>query len=63
LHHVYIGNVFTEKGENTWCANCNNLLIERWGYTVKQNHIIQDRCPKCQAPIYGAGMSGEGFGH
>ena len=45
LQYVYMGNVFTEKGETTWCAHCNALLIERWGYTVKLNHIVEGRCP------------------
>ena len=29
LQYVYIGNVFTEKGENTWCAHCNALQMCR----------------------------------
>lgn len=45
LKYVYIGNVFAEKGENTWCAHCNAPLIECWGYTVKLNHIVEVRCP------------------
>ncbi len=61
LQYVYIGNVFTEKGENTWCANCSALLIERWGYTVRLNHIVEGRCPICEAPVYGVGMSDDAW--
>ena len=58
LHYVYIGNIQTENGEHTRCANCDAMLIERWGYIIKQNRIVEGKCPECQASVYGAGMSG-----
>lgn len=58
LHHVYIGNVQTDDGENTTCAGCNALLIERRGYTIRRNHLVGGKCPNCEAAVYGAGMSG-----
>ncbi|MBC8444154.1 AmmeMemoRadiSam system radical SAM enzyme [Candidatus Woesearchaeota archaeon] len=52
LNHVYIGNVQTIKGENTYCQNCNKLLIERKGYSIIQNNIREGKC-NCNKIIKG----------
>lgn len=56
LHYVYMGNVPGQKGESTFCHHCGSMLIERVGFSVRQNHIKQARCPECQTPVYGMGM-------
>ena len=56
LRYVYTGNVPGEVGENTFCYNCGNLLIERWGFLVKKNHIKNGRCTVCDAQIHGVGL-------
>ncbi|MBI5896657.1 MAG: AmmeMemoRadiSam system radical SAM enzyme [Desulfobacterales bacterium] len=56
LRYVYMGNVPGEEGENTACHKCGTLLIERWGFTIRQNAVVDDRCPKCAEPVYGIGM-------
>jgi pyruvate formate lyase activating enzyme len=56
LRYVYTGNVPGEVGENTFCYNCGSLLIERWGFLVKKNHIKNDRCTVCDAQIDGVGL-------
>ena len=53
LVYVYIGNVRSEKGQNTYCPKCKKLLIERSGYTILQNRLADGRCPGCQKEIYG----------
>lgn len=53
LHYVYIGNLHTVKGENTYCYKCNKLLIERLGYIIKANTIENGTCPKCSTSIAG----------
>ena len=53
LHYVYIGNVSSEKGQNTYCPKCERLLIERSGYTIIQNQLIDGYCPYCQTKLYG----------
>lgn len=53
MHYVYIGNILSEKGQNTYCPACNNLLIERSGYTILQNALKEGGCPKCGKKIYG----------
>ena len=53
LEYVYIGNRRTEKGENTYCPECRELLIERVGYTVLRNRLKDGHCPDCGKEIYG----------
>jgi len=53
LDHVYIGNVRSTKGENTYCPGCKSVLIERKGYTILQNKLKDGRCPECNTEIYG----------
>lgn len=56
LKYVYTGNVPGEGGENTHCHNCGKLLIKRWGFTVVENHVSNNRCPSCDTEVYGIGM-------
>ena len=56
LRYVYAGNLPGRvKGlENTRCASCGELLVERLGYHVLQNRIGDDgRCAACSSPIPG----------
>ncbi|WP_271813164.1 AmmeMemoRadiSam system radical SAM enzyme [Clostridium beijerinckii] len=49
LKHVYVGNV-QGVDNNTYCDNCNELLIERNGYST--NVFIKDnKCQKCGEEI------------
>ncbi|MCL6579548.1 MAG: AmmeMemoRadiSam system radical SAM enzyme [Candidatus Bathyarchaeota archaeon] len=56
LEYVYIGNVFGHKYENTYCPNCNELLIKRFGFEIIKWNIDKNmRCPACghNIPIKG----------
>ena len=53
LKHVYIGNLLTAQGMNTYCENCNALLIARRGYIILRNRINEGRCPDCNHPVAG----------
>ncbi len=53
LYYVYIGNVRSKEGENTYCPDCKRLLIERIGYTILQNRLKDGHCPDCKREIYG----------
>ncbi len=54
MKYVYVGNVPRgHKGENTYCSNCNELLIKRWGYSIQENNIKNGKCPKCKTKIKG----------
>jgi pyruvate formate lyase activating enzyme len=55
LNFVYTGNLPGDTGEweNTYCPGCRNLLIERRGFRIYQNHIKNGHCPKCKRMIPG----------
>jgi len=53
LRYVYTGNIPGDPGENTYCYACNELLIERAGFTVRQNNLKDGCCHKCGARIDG----------
>ncbi|MBW6520054.1 MAG: AmmeMemoRadiSam system radical SAM enzyme [Desulfoarculaceae bacterium] len=53
LKFVYEGNVPGSGGENTSCPSCQAGLINRFGYTIKDNRIVDGRCPQCAEPIAG----------
>jgi pyruvate formate lyase activating enzyme len=52
LKYVYIGNVPGHEWENTYCPNCGELLIERFGFEVRSK-ITEDKCPKCGKKLEG----------
>ena len=51
LRYVYEGNVPGETGENTYCYNCGEALIRRFGYNIKEK--INSECPFCGTKIDG----------
>ncbi len=55
LRYLYLGNVPGHPAENTYCAGCRELLIERWGFDVVGYRILQGRCPNCGEAIPGVG--------
>ncbi len=52
LRFVYIGNIRTEA-EHTYCPSCKRRLIEREGYFVRENNIINGRCRFCRTSVPG----------
>ncbi len=55
LRFVYAGNLPGRVGpyENTYCPRCRALLIERWGFQVRQYRIRDGACPECREKIPG----------
>lgn len=48
LHYVYMGNVMTNFGQNTYCSQCHELVISRKRYhTQKVMLDSQGCCLKC----------------
>jgi len=56
LHYIYVGNLPGAKAESTYCYNCGEVLIERFGYKILQNNIQGGKCPKCDTEIAGFGL-------
>jgi pyruvate formate lyase activating enzyme len=55
LHYVYAGNRpgEVEDSENTFCPTCKTTLVERWGFRVLANKIVNGSCYKCGTKIAG----------
>jgi pyruvate formate lyase activating enzyme len=53
LKYVYTGNLPGDMGEKTFCHQCKENLIDRYGFSVRRNTIKEGRCPKCGAEIPG----------
>ncbi|HEX8128907.1 MAG TPA: AmmeMemoRadiSam system radical SAM enzyme [Pyrinomonadaceae bacterium] len=56
LRFVYAGNLPGRVGryENTYCPTCDELLIERYGYIIKQMKVTREgKCPACATGIPG----------
>jgi pyruvate formate lyase activating enzyme len=53
LKYVYEGNVPGEGGENTYCPDCKELLIKRFGFSIIESKIRDGRCSKCGIEIKG----------
>lgn len=55
LKFVYAGNLPGQVGkwENTYCHQCGELLIERFGFRVTGYYLNESSCPKCGTQIPG----------
>ncbi|MBE9544777.1 MAG: AmmeMemoRadiSam system radical SAM enzyme [Proteobacteria bacterium] len=62
IRYVYVGNVARHKGNNTYCHNCKNLLIERQGYFIPTYNLIGNKCKFCNTVIPGVWDEAEAQG-
>jgi len=53
LRYVYCGNLPGEEGEKTFCHQCGDLLIDRFGFSIRKNRMQNSRCPQCSTEIPG----------
>jgi pyruvate formate lyase activating enzyme len=53
LRYVYTGNVHGDTGENTFCYDCGEIVIERRGFRVGKLGIENGKCIHCGAEIDG----------
>jgi pyruvate formate lyase activating enzyme len=51
VEFVYTGNVPGHPYENTYCPDCGELLIERYGFGVLRSKLRKGKCPKCKRKI------------
>ncbi len=48
LKHVYLGNVWGHRLENTYCPRCGYPVIERYGFYITAWRLEKgNRCPNC----------------
>ena len=53
LKYVYEGNVPGQGTENTYCHNCNEILVERFGYRIVKNRMENGSCFQCHEKVDG----------
>ncbi len=53
LRYVYTGNLPGDEGEKTFCHECGELLIDRFGFSIRNNLIKDNCCPRCRTEIPG----------
>ena len=53
LKYAYIGNVYKHPGENTYCPDCKEMVIERNGYQVNLAGFKNGKCRACGRAIRG----------
>lgn len=45
IRYCYVGNVFDDEGQTTYCSDCGRAVIRRSWHEVLENHLIGNRCP------------------
>ncbi len=54
LYYVYTGNVPGDEGEKTFCWQCGETLIDRYGFGIMSFELTPEgSCPRCGAVIHG----------
>jgi pyruvate formate lyase activating enzyme len=53
LRYVYCGNVPGEEGEDTFCPHCGRRVVERIGFRVTRNDVVNGACRHCRGKIDG----------
>ena len=52
LQFIYLGNIKTKTGENTYCPQCGTLCVERQGYQTKILAVDKNGCcSQCNEPL------------
>ncbi|GBC73454.1 hypothetical protein HRbin04_00856 [archaeon HR04] len=52
LRYVYIGNIPGHRYESTYCPECNNVVVGRFGYNITAWNLDEhNRCIFCNYPI------------
>jgi len=49
--YPYLGNVSHGEYENTFCPKCGNLIIERNGYIINFQGLVNNKCNQCRHTI------------
>ncbi|MDX1765106.1 MAG: AmmeMemoRadiSam system radical SAM enzyme [bacterium] len=53
LEYVYVGNLPLPDGETTMCPQCDERVVERIGYSVIQEQLVDGQCGRCRHEING----------
>ena len=58
LKYVFVGNIPGEGGENTICPQCGGKVIERMGYSIISQNLLNGKCGNCGQSIAGVYSQG-----
>ena len=62
IKYVYIGNVPGHKWEHTYCSECNEIVVERYGFDIQGWHLDEKNCCEyCGNPIPITGKMQHGY--
>lgn len=53
IRYVYLGNVPGHGGTQTYCHQCQKVIVQRNGYWIREIHIKDGKCTYCKTPIPG----------
>lgn len=53
LKFVYVGNIWGDEGENTYCPSCKRILISRYGFWSKFENFDGKKCSNCGYELFG----------
>lgn len=45
VKYCYVGNIFDDEGQTTFCPKCGNALIRRSWHDIIGYHLTDDHCP------------------
>jgi pyruvate formate lyase activating enzyme len=49
MYNVFVGNVLVHEGNNSFCSNCGETLVERQGYCIKNRNLTKtESCKNCE---------------
>jgi pyruvate formate lyase activating enzyme len=60
VKYCYVGNVFDEEGQTTYCPACGRALIRRSWHEILEYHLVNDHCA-CGQEIPGYFLRGQGI--
>ena len=53
LDYVYVGNMDTDAGQNTYCPECGTIVTKRSRYHIKHQNLDREgNCTECGTKIY-----------
>ena len=53
IHYAFVGNVPGHPGNHSYCPKCGRIVIERQGFFIRHNQIVDGKCRFCGEPIAG----------
>lgn len=53
LNYIYTGNIPNSNYESTICPKCDNMVVERRGYSIGAVNLDKGKCAKCGLEIPG----------